>query len=88
PASVGENYLEHLWAALSFAILMLAGGCACTVHALLPFAFQRTGSGIIASLHDRMVVNRQRSGNNPAIHLTRPAMRNPLAMRSKSAGSL
>lgn len=88
PASVGENYLEHLWAALSFAMLMLAGACACAVHALLPFTFQRTGSRIIASLHDRMIVNRHRSGTNPAIHLTIPAKRRPLAMRSKSAGSL
>ncbi len=60
PATVGETYFEHLGCALGFAAAMAAGAVACAVHALLPFLFTRTGSSIIADLHDRMVVNRAR----------------------------
>jgi len=60
PASVGENYLEHLRHAGGFALSMIAGGLAVAVHAILPFAFGKTGSGIIATLHLRMVTNRDR----------------------------
>lgn len=58
PASVGETYLEHLCTAASFAGRMMFGAAACFLHALLPFAFRRTGSTCIQQLHDRMVVNR------------------------------
>jgi hypothetical protein len=58
PASVGESYLQHLRAAATFGIRMLAGGLACLVHALLPFLFERTASHCIDQLHQRMVVNR------------------------------
>ncbi|MDH3472673.1 MAG: DUF6356 family protein [Rhodospirillales bacterium] len=62
PASVGETYLEHMGMALSFALRLLLGSLACLLHAFLPFLFVKTGSGIIAGLHDRMVVNRRRPG--------------------------
>jgi hypothetical protein len=62
PASVGETYLEHMGMALSFALRLLLGSLACFLHAFLPFLFEKTGSGIIAGLHDRMVVNRRRHG--------------------------
>ena len=39
---------------------LLWAGLACLVHALVPFAFERTGSECIERLHDRMVVNRHR----------------------------
>ncbi len=58
PASVGETYATHLLHALGFAAAMLLGGLACLVHAVLPCAFQRTGSDVVRQLHDRMVVNR------------------------------
>jgi hypothetical protein len=60
PASVGETYLEHMGVAFGFGVRMLAGGAACLIHAVLPFAFTRTGSRTIAILHDRMVVDRRR----------------------------
>jgi hypothetical protein len=60
PASVGENYPQHLAAAAGFGLRMIGGGLACLVHAVLPFAFKRTGSGIITELHERMVANRRR----------------------------
>ena len=60
PASVGENYLQHLRHAAGFALSMIGGGLAVAVHAVLPFLFKKTGSGIIADLHTRMVANRRR----------------------------
>lgn len=60
PASVGENYLEHLAMSFSFAVRMLGGCLACLVHGLLPFLFVRTGSNQIRILHDRMVAHRDR----------------------------
>lgn len=62
PASVGETYTEHFRSAAFFGFSMLLGGAACLVHGVLPFLFTRTGSGTIARLHDRMVVNRMRPG--------------------------
>ena len=61
PASVGENYFEHLRTASGFAARMISGGFACLVHAVLPFMFTKTGSAVIASLNTKMVANRQRS---------------------------
>jgi len=61
PASVGETYLQHLCAATGFATRMMFGGIACFLHALFPFAFRRTGSECIEQLHDRMVLNRNRT---------------------------
>ncbi len=60
PASVGETYGEHLLTASGFAGRMLLGGCACLIHAFLPFLFVRTGSRCISELHERMLVNRRR----------------------------
>jgi len=60
PASVGESYLQHLCAASGFAFRMFVGGLACFLHALLPFAFQHTGSDCIESLHERMITKRRR----------------------------
>jgi hypothetical protein len=39
---------------------MIAGGLAVVVHAFLPFLFMRTGSNVIASLHNDMITNRTR----------------------------
>ncbi len=61
PASVGETYLEHLIAACAFGLRMVAGGCACVVHGLLPFLFTTTGSRVVADLNERMSIQRRRS---------------------------
>ncbi len=58
PASVGETYVEHMGVAASFGWRMFIASLACFVHAVLPFAFMRTGSKAIAELHERMVRNR------------------------------
>jgi hypothetical protein len=60
PASVGESYSEHLMTAGSFGWALLKASCACFVHALLPFAFEKTGSKAITKLHARMVSHRDR----------------------------
>jgi hypothetical protein len=60
PASVGENYLEHMNSAGSFTGNLVLAGAACAVHALFPFLFKKTASSIISTLYDRMVVNRDR----------------------------
>ena len=57
---VDESYFQHMQHALSFAVgLAWAAGC-CLVHALFPFLCEKSGSKMVAMLHDRMVVNRHR----------------------------
>jgi len=58
PHSVDESYGRHLAVAGGFGLAMIGGGLACLVHAVLPCAFTRTGSGVVRRLHDRMVANR------------------------------
>ncbi|AWN46329.1 hypothetical protein DK419_08395 [Methylobacterium terrae] len=66
PASVGETYVEHMGVATGFGLRMIAGGLACLVHGILPFAFTSTGSRTIIRLHDRMVANRARADRHRA----------------------
>lgn len=58
PRSVGESYGRHLIVAGGFGVTMIGGGLACLVHAVLPALFTRTGSTIVARLHERMTANR------------------------------
>ena len=58
PATVNETYGEHFRTANSFAGALLVGSLVCFVHAWLPFLFQKTGSGIITRLYERMVTHR------------------------------
>lgn len=71
PASVGETYFQHLCAASGFATRMFFGAIACFLHALLPFAFQHTGSDCIESLHDRMITKRRRNARPVSAHAPR-----------------
>jgi Family of unknown function (DUF6356) len=66
PATVGETYTQHCGHALGFGWRMVLAGCACMVHAIVPALFVRTGSETVATLHDRMVVNRQRLSQREA----------------------
>jgi len=54
PASVDETYLDHARFASGFAGWLLLAGLAATVHAVLPFAFEQTASGIIRRLYARI----------------------------------
>ncbi len=61
PASVGETYLEHMGMALSFAGSLALAAAACLMHAILPFAFERTGSRAVERLYRRMVTHRAKT---------------------------
>jgi hypothetical protein len=61
PESVGETYLQHMHSASWFAMTMFVGALACLLHAIFPFAFQKSGSRRIRLLHERMVTNRHRA---------------------------
>ena len=60
PASVGETYAGHLRSALGFSASMCRAALCCSIHAFLPFLFQRTGSRAIEDLHRRMVLQRSK----------------------------
>ena len=61
PASVGETYGEHFAVAGSFGWVLFKASLACFVHAVLPFAFEKTASLAISELHTRMVMKRGRT---------------------------
>ena len=54
PASVDESYLEHAGFALRFSGKLFAASMAALVHAVLPFAFEKTAGNAIREMHDRM----------------------------------
>jgi hypothetical protein len=58
PRSVGETYWAHLRAALGFAGALFAASLACSVHAVFPGLFVRTGSRAVDKIHTEMVSNR------------------------------
>lgn len=58
PKSVNETYLEHMHMSSSFGFWLLLATCCAFVHAILPFLFEKTASGIIKGLYGRMVSNR------------------------------
>ena len=64
PETVGESYFEHFQAASGFGSRMIICGCACLLHGIFPFLFERTGSKVVAELHDKMVTNRSRKGQS------------------------
>ena len=53
PRSIGETYWQHLKFAGWFAITMLRGGLACTVHAIFPFLFEKTASNALTQMTNR-----------------------------------
>jgi hypothetical protein len=59
PQSVGETYAEHAAMASGFGFKLILAGMACLVHAILPFLFVKTGSGMISDLYQRMVAHRR-----------------------------
>jgi hypothetical protein len=58
PTAVGESYVEHFAVSSGVGMRMIRAGLACLVHAVFPFAFQKTGSSEIKRLHERIVANR------------------------------
>ena len=53
PDSVNETYFEHMRFVLWFAFWLGAAAFAALVHAIIPAAFEKTGSRIIAKLYER-----------------------------------
>jgi hypothetical protein len=58
PASVGESYAEHFGVAGRTGVMLIAGGLAALVHAVLPCAFKTTGSRTIIRLHREIAEKR------------------------------
>ncbi|MEZ5913716.1 MAG: DUF6356 family protein [Paracoccaceae bacterium] len=53
PQSVDETYFEHAGFAFRFALTLFGAALAALVHALLPFAFEKTASRTVARLYER-----------------------------------
>lgn len=53
PESVGESYLEHAAFAGRFSLALFAAAGAALIHAVLPFAFEKTASRAVARLYER-----------------------------------
>jgi hypothetical protein len=66
PESVGETYLEHMAAALSFALPLFLASAAALVHGVFPFLCVKTSSRHVTRLYERMVVNRVRAASSEA----------------------
>jgi len=53
PDSVQESYGQHFRFAMRFAFSLALAACAALIHAVLPFLFEKTASGIIERLYNR-----------------------------------
>ncbi|WP_338549036.1 DUF6356 family protein [Roseovarius phycicola] len=51
PRSVDESYLEHARFAGAFSLRLFAAAFCALVHAVLPFAFEKTASRMIAEMY-------------------------------------
>jgi len=70
PASVGENYFQHMGSSFSFGAKMFLNSFACFAHGIFPFICTSRGSQTITELHDHMIAHRHRDCKNnkpPAI---------------------
>ena len=64
-ADVGENYLEHLRAALGFSLKLAKASVACGAHAIVPGICTDTASRSVAQLQAKLVMRAAR-GRVPA----------------------
>ena len=53
PRSVDENYFEHMAFAGKFSLKLFAAGFCAMIHAIIPCAFEKTASRMIAELYAR-----------------------------------
>ncbi|MFT4959911.1 MAG: hypothetical protein ACI92Z_000988 [Paracoccaceae bacterium] len=53
PQSVDETYGEHAMFATRFSMALFGAAFAALVHAVLPFAFEKTASRKVAELYQR-----------------------------------
>jgi len=61
PASVNENYFQHMGVALFFCGRFCFGAFAALVHAFFPFLYVKTGSQLVGELHEKMVSSRSQN---------------------------
>ncbi|MEM6986124.1 MAG: DUF6356 family protein [Pseudomonadota bacterium] len=54
PNTVGESYWQHAGVAFGFAVRLALAALAALVHAVLPFAFERTASDMVSRLHNTL----------------------------------
>jgi len=57
PETVGESYFQHMVFAGRFAAMLFAAAFCATVHAVLPFLFEKTAGNLITRMHS-MIHNR------------------------------
>ncbi|GGG00630.1 MULTISPECIES: DUF6356 family protein [Cysteiniphilum] len=50
---INEGYFQHAKEALYCGVLMIAAGIFCSIHAILPFLFEKTASSILNKLQQR-----------------------------------
>lgn len=53
PRSVDESYAEHARFAAGFSLKLFVAGFCAMVHAVLPFAFEKTASRMIADMYSK-----------------------------------
>ena len=51
PQSVEESYLEHALFAGRFSLMLFAAGFCALIHAIIPAAFEKTASRMIAKMY-------------------------------------
>lgn len=54
PASVEENYFEHMIFAGRFALALMGAAGAAMIHAIIPCLFEKTASNLIRKMHARI----------------------------------
>ena len=54
PASVEEDYFEHMAFAGKFARSLFLAGAAALIHAIIPCLFEKTASNLIRSMYVRI----------------------------------
>jgi len=50
PKTINETYFQHFKFAISFGFNMIIGGLACSIHAIFPFLFEKTGSHFLIKM--------------------------------------
>ncbi len=63
----GEGYFQHMAVAGRIGGLMIAAGCACLLHALLPALCTDRASRTVRRLHDQ-IERRSKPAETPAQH--------------------
>lgn len=67
PRSVGETYHQHLACATRYGIRLTGAGLACLIHAVAPFLFKDTASGVVMGMSRELADRRAREqGCGPA----------------------